>query len=143
MSFESLPNYVLWRSLDGIGLEHLTLTERQGGVAVQSTIIGVEKGEPFTLRYELNLDERWQVRQVELQVQENTLKLVSDGKGRWSNADGNLPELDGCLDVDISATPFTNTLPIRRLGLAAGEATEIAVVYLAVPALSFQVARQR
>lgn len=63
--------------------------------------------------------------------------------GRWSNAAGPLPELNGCLDVDISATPFTNTLPIRRLALNIGEAAGISVVYLAVPELSFRVLRQR
>jgi hypothetical protein len=32
-------------------------------------------------------------------------------------------------DVDISETPFTNTLPIRRLGLAPGESADNCVVY--------------
>jgi uncharacterized protein len=32
--------------------------------------------------------------------------------------------------VDISQTPFTNTLPIRRLGLAPGESADISVAYL-------------
>ncbi len=144
MGFESLPHHILWRSLDGIGLEYLTLAERQGGIAVQSTVIGM-KDEPSTLRYNLQLDRRWQVRQVELRLlgHESSLNLTSDGKGRWSNAAGDLPELNGCLDADISATPFTNTLPVRRLGLAAGEAAEIAVVYLTVPTLSFRVGHQR
>jgi hypothetical protein len=34
------------------------------------------------------------------------------------------------VDVDISVTPFTNTLPIRRLGLAPGESAEISVAYV-------------
>ena len=54
-----------------------------------------------------------------------------------------MPALDGCLDVDLSATPFTNTLPIRRLALAPGWATEITVVYVEVPSLRVGVARQR
>jgi hypothetical protein len=31
--------------------------------------------------------------------------------------------------VDVSETPFTNTLPIRRLGLASGEYADISVAY--------------
>jgi hypothetical protein len=31
--------------------------------------------------------------------------------------------------VDIAVTPFTNTLPIRRLGLAATESAELSVAY--------------
>jgi len=51
--------------------------------------------------------------------------------------------LEGCLDVDISATPFTNTLPIRRLQLQLGESAEIQVVYLAVPEMQINCEPQR
>jgi len=38
--------------------------------------------------------------------------------------------LRGCVDGDIWPTPFTNTLPIRRLGLAVGERREIDVALI-------------
>jgi hypothetical protein len=47
------------------------------------------------------------------------------------------------VDVDLSFTPATNTLPIRRLGLAVGEEAEIAVAWLVWPELRFERARQR
>jgi hypothetical protein len=53
-----------------------------------------------------------------------------------------LPELDGCIDPDISMTPFTNTVAIRRLGLTVGEAAEISVAYILVPELSLRAAPQ-
>jgi uncharacterized protein len=57
--------------------------------------------------------------------------LRSNGEGNWKTPDGRtVPELDGCLDVDISVTPFTNTLPIRRLGLVPIESAEISVAYI-------------
>ena len=37
--------------------------------------------------------------------------------------------LVGCEYVDISETPFTNTLVIRRLGLTPGESADISVAY--------------
>jgi hypothetical protein len=40
------------------------------------------------------------------------------------------------LDVDLAFTPFTNTLPIRRLGLKDGESADIVVAYLQVPELT-------
>ena len=40
-----------------------------------------------------------------------------------------MPYLKGCQYVDISETPFTNTLPIRRLGLALGTSADISVAY--------------
>jgi hypothetical protein len=42
-----------------------------------------------------------------------------------------------------TATPFTNTLPIRRLGLKPGESAEILAVYVRVPDLAVTTDRQR
>ena len=47
------------------------------------------------------------------------------------------------MDVDITATPFTNTLPIRRLGLGAGAAADITTVYITVPDLTITTDPQR
>jgi hypothetical protein len=69
---------------------------------------------------------------------------MSDGEGRWATDAGErLEHLGGCLDVDISATPFTNTLPIRRLGMKEGESAEVVVVYVALPEIEIRTARQR
>ena len=49
------------------------------------------------------------------------IDLLADGEDGWTTRGGAaMPELEGCVDVDISATPVTNILPIRRLGLAPG-----------------------
>lgn len=45
-------------------------------------------------------------------------------------------ELDGATDVDLAASPFTNTLPIRRLALEEGEARDIDTVYFSFPDLA-------
>ena len=39
--------------------------------------------------------------------------------------------------------PFTNTLPIRRLGLAQGQTADIRAVYVELPALTVSVDPQR
>ena len=51
--------------------------------------------------------------------------------------------LKGCSDVDIMITPFTNTLPIRRLNLALHESREISVVYFSLPDLTVSRLDQR
>ncbi len=46
------------------------------------------------------------------------------------------PDLDGCLDVDIAATPLTNTFPIRRLArLSVGQVATSPVAWVDVPGL--------
>ena len=56
--------------------------------------------------------------------------------GRWTVDGEPRPDLDGCVDVDIAATPLTNTFPIRRLAhLAIGEPVTSGVAWVDVPAL--------
>ena len=64
------------------------------------------------------------------------LELRRDSLGRWSTPAGEISELAGCVDVDIAATPLTNTYPIRRYAdLALGEARTAPVAWVEVPSL--------
>lgn len=57
--------------------------------------------------------------------------------GRWLIDGGHVPELDGVMDIDIAATPLTNTFPIRRLTeLAPGESSTFPVAWVSVPDLA-------
>lgn len=122
----------MWSAWDAPGLGHLRLAVRESGVVADGLVLGVDDGRPFRLAYEVRCDPYWRVRYARVGVPGEPPKaeLLSDGEGNWETPDGRpLTYLRGCLDVDISATPFTNTLPIRRLGLAPGESAEIAVAY--------------
>ena len=92
-------------------------------------------------------DANWRVEElglIFLSSKGKSVKIRADGEGRWSTSTGEpLSSLEGCIDVDISATPFTNTLPIRRLGLSAGQSAELQVAYVAVPELELKPVRQR
>jgi hypothetical protein len=131
---------VLWAAWDEPGLQHLRLTwSNQAGVVADGMIVGMEGDRPFRARYVVRCDARWRVRAVQLDPLDSTgrrVELSADGEGRWTGPEGDpIPVLDGCLDVDISATPFTNTLPIRRLALRPGQSADLAVAYIAVPSL--------
>ncbi len=139
--------HVAWAPWSGPGHEHLVLREAPKGLTAHSSVEGVsDQGRPFSLRYYLRADSACRVREVELALlgSDSRLSLHSDGAGLWSDDKGRpLPELDGCIDVDISVTPFTNTLPIRRLGLAPDSSDDVLVVFLSVPDLTVRRARQR
>ena len=74
-----------------------------------------------TARYRAG-DGDWRLRRLTFAVAdaEDTAvartSVASDGAGHWRVDERERPDLEGCLDVDIQITPFTNTLPIRRLG---------------------------
>jgi hypothetical protein len=46
------------------------------------------------------------------------------------------------LDVDLGFSPSTNTLPIRRLGLAVGATREIGVLWVLFPTFEIVAGRQ-
>jgi uncharacterized protein len=130
----------MWTPWEGPGLEHLRLVRSDdGGAVANGLLIGLQAGRPFRIGYEIRCDRRWRVREVRAAApnfERPVLELLTDGEGRWNRPGGEpVPELDGCIDVDISATPFTNTLPIRRLGLKPGQSEELAVAYIRVPEL--------
>jgi hypothetical protein len=122
--------------VDGGGLEHLSLQWRDDVIVAESVVVG-DRGGHYGCSYRICCDSDWHVRSVEVVVAGGgSCVLTSDGQGEWRDGDGRiLPLLAGCIDVDISATPFTNTLPIRRLGARLAERTGITVAYIKVPEL--------
>lgn len=128
----------------GTGLEHLLL----GDGSADSVVLALdEHGHPFRLVYALAWDEGWRLREARLAVTtepgERSLRLETDGGGRWRDGDGRArPDLHGCLDIDIWPTPFTNTFPIRRQPLAVGERREFVMAWVSAPALTVRPMRQ-
>ncbi|CAN0625719.1 KY49.ctg7180000000025_quiver, whole genome shotgun sequence [Burkholderia multivorans] len=135
---------VRWASLEGDGIEHLTFERGKDGIVVESVVVGQRYGKHYGLAYRVVCDLRWHPTYAVLKVMGGgTLELHGDGEGHWRDGAGRpLPEIDGCIDIDIAATPFTNTLPIRRLGLARGERQPIDVVYVSTPDLAVSRVRQ-
>ncbi len=142
-----MQSEAVWTPLDEPGLEHLTLRQApDGSVETESVVLGVRNGRPFTLHYRVESDARWRVRRLTVESLQGRgrVDLLADGDGGWRDPDGRtIAQLDGCVDVDIEATPYTNTLPIRRLNLEPGESREIGVVYVTIPSLEVSAKRQR
>jgi hypothetical protein len=137
---------VRWTDWPGSGLEHLALREGPDGVSAELVIVGPAGADAFAARYRILCDGGWRVRRLEVSLvgADRGLELSSDGVGHWVDRAGTArPDLAGAIDVDLSATPFTNTLPIRRLGLQDGQSATIRVVYVLVPDLTVTIARQR
>ncbi|WP_250473909.1 putative glycolipid-binding domain-containing protein [Caballeronia sp. GAFFF1] len=131
-----------WTQRDGKGIEHLVLDERSDGVVIESVVVGEGEAGAFGMTYRIECDARWQVTRL-------VAKLAGGGcidlrrAQAWTDEQG-APQaaLNGCIDVDIIATPFTNTLPIRRLRLQPGERREIRVAYVRVPEMTVSAVAQ-
>lgn len=116
---------IVWQSLKWPGIEHVIWSD---GHADSMAVMVLPEG-PQRVSYRI----------TPTLVEINGLVLEHDGAGGWHDR----PELDGCREVDISTTPLTNTLPIRRLQLSIGETHEIRAVYIEVPRLTVSVMPQR
>jgi hypothetical protein len=133
--------------LDGHGLEHLRLEMSAEAVYADGALVAVHAGRVFRASYQMTCDTGWHAREMRITVSHPTasvLRLHADADGRWSNETREpLSVLDGCVDIDFAATPFTNTPAIRRLNLQPGESAAIAVVYIDAPSLEITPVRQR
>jgi len=129
-----------WQTWDAEHAETLTLTwENEAWTAVGT--VGRE-----AVQYVVRLSPSWQVRQFMLfrDLDEPDLWLANDGHARWGEINGaHRPELDGCIDVELGCTPFTDTIPIRRLPIHVGDAAEVRVVTVDVDTLEVAVATRR
>ena len=137
---------IRWSAWDGCesGMEHTDVRPADGGLDITGVVIGAKDAAHFGLTYRIRLDATWHTREVHLRTTSGqVLHLESDGQGHWQ-ADGIVqPTLQGCIDVDIQATPLTNTLPIRRLDLKDGKSLDLRLCYIDVPELALSVAEQR
>lgn len=136
----------IWdKNREGMGLEHLLLRE---GSADSVVLAFDEQGRPFRLAYQLAWDESWRLRDAQLiattERSTRSLRLETDGKGHWRDGDARVvPELDGCIDIDIWPTPFTNTFPIRRQPMTIGRRREFVMAWVSAPELTIRPMRQR
>ena len=142
-----LERSIMWTPWDEPGLEHLCLSQDGGQILADGMILRLKGSKPFRAHYRISCDVEWRVREVHVNLlgdASQNMKLNADGEGRWTDGSGNhILSLDGCFEVDISATPFTNTLAIRRLRLKPGEASELAVAYISIPEMEVKPSRQR
>jgi hypothetical protein len=132
-----------WRRLDQPGLETLRLTRAGEGWRAQSLIVD-GGAKPFGMTCDWRLDPVWRSLRVKLDLLdangEHTLEIERAGPDSWLVNGEARPDLEGCLEVDVSATPFCNGLALRRLGREPGELTAL---YVLASDLSVQPSRQR
>ena len=111
-----------WKRVEATGLERFELEGDATTWTLRGTILLLHQGAPFEARYELTCDPAWRTRAVTVDVRGplggRSLRLTAED-GRWRDEKGTeIEAFRGCVDVDLSWSPSTNTLPIRRLGLA-------------------------
>jgi hypothetical protein len=136
-----------WRRVGEFGAECCALGREGTDWWLAGTAVATLDGVPAAARYTVRCDAAWRTRAVAVTVStglsDRSLRLEVGDDGVWRRDGRPLPELDGCVDVDLGVTPATNTLPIRRLGLAVGAQAEVVAAWVRFPDLSISPLRQR
>lgn len=129
---------ILWRRLDQPGHDAC----RVSGSSLEGTAVTTFDERACSLSYRVECDEEWRTRSARVTgwIGSETVDvtITVDERGRWRLNDVEQPALDGCIDVDLSFTPATNTLPIRRLALPVGQSAPVSAAWFRVPSLQME-----
>jgi uncharacterized protein len=133
-----LPAIAAWRHVDArTGFEVLFARRDPDGLVFEGHVTAVEDREAWSVRYTLALEPSWRTRTARIAVQsatgEHEAHLEGDGNGAWRVDGAPAPHLDGCLDVDLEASAFTNAFPVHRLDLAIGAQAQAPAAWVRVP----------
>jgi uncharacterized protein len=132
---------IKWRSLAWEGEEQLALTIGEAGIEARSELKGTDKdGKPYELRYIMELTPDWQVQHVYIADARNEggmLDLIFES-GQWFAGADRLDEFEGAPFIDLSLTPFTNTLPIKRLDFKGTEPQKADVLFIDLPSFEWR-----
>lgn len=135
MAFDPFPATAAWRH-QGVqeGFEVVFFDRRGPEHLIEGSTSGVEDGEPWIVRYEITVDERWCTRSARVwgrsALGRFERRIEGDGAGHWEVDGARLPAIDGCLDVDLESSACTNTLPVHRVAPDVGQHTPAPAVYV-------------
>jgi len=147
MAADSLQRSLLWSRLGPPGSEYFALWHETDGWRLEGHVVTAVESEPLRVSYEVRCDPTWRTREVQVRMvsagRTADLRLESDGHGAWRREGGDYPAVRGCLDADLSVSPSTNTLPIRRLDLRVGESADVVAAWVRLPSLAVEPLPQR
>lgn len=137
--------FLTWSSDDGRRLETVRIVITERGLRASGHVIVVGR-HSFGASYSILCDAPGRTRRLTVQsdsaLTERGLSLTRTPGGPWLDGAGkspSLPDLDRAVDIDLTASAFTNSLTIRRLGLHQRFGDElVTVAEIGVPGLAVE-----
>ena len=120
-----------WRDREGHEAARLDGTVLRGMAVLTDT----------ALTYRVACDDAWRTISTTVNgwAGEREIAIEIAAKdGRWTMNGVHVPEVEGCVDVDLNFSPSTNLLPIRRLNLAIGEEATVLAAWLRFPSFTLE-----
>lgn len=137
----------LWTALHHQSMELCHLTKTGNGYEVNSVIVGLFETGVCKIEYSIHINLHWETTSFEIKTAFNGQNFRcachSNGNGSWWMNGEPVDAFRGCRDIDISLTPFTNSLPINRLKLGLKENAVIKVLYIDVLSQKIKAVQQK
>lgn len=142
---ESRSVNVVWHCAALESTEHSAIEESENGWKISGIVVAPIGSTPGHIEYSVTTNLRWETQRASIEIHGPlaTRIEVQLAAGSWSLDGVAHPELGGCVDIDLGFTPATNTLPIRRLNLAVGQAATTTAAWFKFPEMAFVSAIQR
>jgi len=123
---------IIWTGLQYHSIEHCSWTNSANGNEIVSAIVGYYENKIYKVEYNIETNVNWETKSVTIRIKiddaADTIILKKQDE-KWILNGVPADEYNGIYDIDISLTPFTNTLPVRRLKLTGHEEQVITVIY--------------
>jgi len=104
------------------------------GYRLDGHTVATEDRHPWVVRYAITLNERWATATAQIwawsHLGTRTVQLDTNQTGQWRVNGTIMPELEGCIDIDLESSCCTNAIPIHRLGLSVGQTANAPAVYV-------------
>ncbi len=137
---------IIWEGVSHPSLEYCCMTRIKTGWKFNGMVTARLGNRGFGLEYVVLVDSSFSTQSAKFHLLEgcNMRNMGIDiVNGQWL-VDGIVHEdLAGCTDIDIQASPVTNTIPIKRTGLQDGHQTEIYAAWVKLPTLEVEKVSQR
>jgi uncharacterized protein len=149
---------VLWQRIGSPGSEWSAVEREPDGWRLHGIVLAEVATAPVLVHYAVALATDWSTRAVEIAMRSGaseprTLKLTVTPDQRWQIERQPVPDravpvddlaaLHGLIDVDLGFSPVTNTIPVRRLEPAIGEAVAMTAAWVRFPELTVEPLPQR
>ena len=150
---------LLWQRNDSPGSEWCAFAREPDGWRLRGIVLAEVATAPVLVHYVVALATDWSTRAVEIAMrtgaatESRRLNLTVSPDHHWQierepDPDPALPVdvpavLHGLIDIDLGFSPVTNTLPIRRLEPAIGEAVAVTAAWVRFPELTIEPLPQR
>lgn len=133
---------MMWRRLDNPGHEWARLYEVGPTHVLRGTSVFREDRIPGRLDYKIVCSSRWETLSADILGwvgdEKIRLRIEKSPEHSWHLNGAPAPGVMGYMDIDLSFSPSTNLLPIRRLDLEVGQEAEARAAWLTFPDLGLR-----